>query len=1031
MKSLFEYLANSQEIPEDLSRLQNICLRAKRINDFVLYLMGKEKIFVILELFSQVKVGDFVDYEDTLFNLADTICKSNQVDHLVKMMEVAVIYANYQTYPLFSLCLRKLVKTNRVQESLNLVRNMMSFQVEISTCAINFLLETLCKHDMIDEAQTLFDTLIFFEPRYTFPEIGYTFQKLILSSGISIITYGTYIKSLCKSGHMELAIYHYENLRDSGKLKDEVVFNLLIDGCSKSSNLAQLKRVYNDMIDLKIAPTIVTFNTIIDAYVRAKDINYAWKIYDDILKFEIKPDNYTFSTIFRGVRNLNQAKDLIRSFEILEELKKKEDHIDIIIINVLLDSCIAMREPTLTQELFEKVKSGSFFPVRPDIVTFNTFIKGCAQMNLFGKAYEAFEFMLSERKDVMPNDVTFNSIIDVCVRGKDMSKVWSIIDKMKQCGIKPDNFTYSTIIKGINKHPSSNSNTTSTLDEEDEAQMDLAFKLFENVRKFNTPDEIMFNCLMDACLRFNKFEKMFELYEEMQTLKIKPSSITCGIVIKAYGMTGNLKKALCIYSDMKRDHIEISSITYGCLINACIKNENLNQAFVLYEELSSSKVEMNTVLYTTMIKAYAKSKNIQKVMEVFNRMKQDKSNTPNNVTFNSVIDCFIKCEEVSLAEKIFEDMKASGVKPDIITFSTLVKGCLKANDLNKSLDYLYSMNKFDVKPDYVLLNSFLDGCEKMKKYNKAVEIFKYIRSFNVEPSMMAFSIMMKVNGRLHNFEDSKALMEEVKRKKGNISLIIFTCYIRTCFSTHHVEEAMSTFKSLQSFNLSPDTITYTTMLNGLIAKKSANYIMEILENSLVHKIRLPDSYYEEIISVVQKKKGGQGEQVTKLLEENGIFIGQQELNSTPDQKEVGNYLIDGYKHKINKNKYDNRERKYSQKEQYANNSQTGNTNLQEKGAYFKNFNNYNNFTNLNTPISTTSSSTFKPTITTDEPLEYVLVKQQPTPTNEKFKRGNYTNNGKVSQNQFTPKIQSFAVPTNSNSELNGKENKTVKKINRF
>ena len=56
-----------------------------------------------------------------------------------------------------------------------------------------------------------------------------------------------------------------------------------------------------------------------------------------------------------------------------------------------------------------------------------------------------------------------------------------------------------------------------------------------------------------ACLRFNKIDKMLEMYEEMIKNNIKPSSITCGIVIKAYRMKGDIKSTLNIYYKMKKE----------------------------------------------------------------------------------------------------------------------------------------------------------------------------------------------------------------------------------------------------------------------------------------------------------------------------------------------------------------------------------------------------------------------------------------------------------------------------------------------
>jgi pentatricopeptide repeat protein len=1059
---------NSKSLVERLEVFSKICVKRKTANEFLQVILNETSsdenlllsIRVLFLAFSCSNIflshnsptlqnqngqnlltpnKEFLDLENCLFNLSDYLSR-HKIEMLFKLMEISVKENISSLFPIFSLGARHLAKIDKMEESIMLVKYLKLWKIEISTCSINFLIEIFCKDGKVEAAQKLFESVLDYIPVFKFP-LGNGFSKLNILSGVNIITYGTLIKGLCKSNHLDLALMYYENLKNDNMLQDEVIFNLLIDGCSKTQNLEQLKTIYCDMLLINICPTVVTYNTIIDAYIRAKDLPSAWKVYDDLCKSKIIPDNFTFSTLFRGIRTGNHKEYLKRSFQILEELRGRASstpssmssfcpsasQVDIILINVLLDTCISMKEEHLMSELFEKVVNNYFQGVRADIITYNTFIKGCAQMNLFDKAFNAFENM---SKNVHPNDVTFNTMIDVCVRSNKMSQVWKMIDEMRELGIQPDNFTYSTIIKGLNKGSCSqfleqgrNLNMNSN---EECSGLDLAFKLFENVKRFSAPDEILYNCIMDACLRFEKIDKMMEVYEDMLINKIKPSSITCGIIIKAYGMKGMLDKALEMYSKMKRDNIELSSITYGCLINACIKNDNLAKAFELYEELAKYKIEMNTVLYTTLIKAYARSKNLPKVLEIFTKMKRDKNNAPNNVTYNSVIDCCIKCNEVQLAEKLLEEMCQCDIKPDIITFSTLIKGCLKRNELNKAVDYLNNMTRFSIRPDEVLLNSLLDGCEKMKKFNRAVEIFIYIRKFKVEPSMMSYSIMMKIYGKLGDFQSSKQLMDEVRAKSRNISLIIFTCYMKTCFTACNIEEAMKTYKEIKSYKLIPDAITYTTLLNGLINKKGYCYLSEVILESLKANIILNISIYSDCIKCIPNLH--EIERIKEALLSKGVNLSnynnsgagvfykkydKKPHHQAPIQSENNmTYLIDGYKHKNKKfSSFKDENKRYSDNTDNA---------MKEKGTFYKNFNNF-------TDIRTGNNANYL----TYTNLEFSSQNSKPS------KDMSFIDE-KIQLDQEKLPLKSY-LPSNSNQNRSikptfndkEKESKPFKKINRF
>ena len=58
-------------------------------------------------------------------------------------------------------------------------------------------------------------------------------------------------------------------------------------------------------------------------------------------------------------------------------------------------------------------------------------------------------FELMKAYLIQPNDVTYNSLIDVCVRCDKMNSAWGLLSEMQESNIVPDNFTYSTLIKGI------------------------------------------------------------------------------------------------------------------------------------------------------------------------------------------------------------------------------------------------------------------------------------------------------------------------------------------------------------------------------------------------------------------------------------------------------------------------------------------------------------------------------------------------------------------------------------------------------
>jgi len=131
------------------------------------------------------------------------------------------------------------------------------------------------------------------------------------------------------------------------------------------------------------------------------------------------------------------------------------------------------------------------------VISFNTIIKGCSQERKINLAFDIFSLM--KKSGLTPNDVTYNSMIDVCVRSNNMGNAWNLLTEMKKAEIMPDNFTYSTLIKGLKAEDQTQSGISNQND------LEKAFALLEDMKHNNNvkPDEILFNCLIDACVRFH------------------------------------------------------------------------------------------------------------------------------------------------------------------------------------------------------------------------------------------------------------------------------------------------------------------------------------------------------------------------------------------------------------------------------------------------------------------------------------------------------------------------------------------------
>merc|ERR1719330_904497 len=92
-------------------------------------------------------------------------------------------------------------------------------------------------------------------------------------------------------------------------------------------------------------------------------------------------------------------------------------------------------------------------------------------------------------------------------------------------------------------------------------------------------DSVVYNTLLDGCLRHSKFALADTLLGEMERSDVAPSNFTLGILVKMYGRRRQLNRAFeAIESLTKRHNFTPNSHVWTSLVCACVSNNALGKA---------------------------------------------------------------------------------------------------------------------------------------------------------------------------------------------------------------------------------------------------------------------------------------------------------------------------------------------------------------------------------------------------------------------------------------------------------------------
>jgi pentatricopeptide repeat protein len=549
-------------------------------------------------------------------------------------------------------------------------------------------------------------------------------------------------------------------------------------------------------------------------------------------------------------------------FMVLDQLQKNNVQPDVSTINTLLDTCSKLSDFKNFNRLCELMidSESNLMPSLPisNIVTFNIILKGInlemckldfAERGQFCKG--KVEVLIQEitKRNLKPNDITLNTIIDIMIESGNFDLAWKYFDDMENVyEVEPDIYTYSTLLKSIKNY------------EPDQKNIERAFEILKIVKLSKTkgikPDEILYNCILDTCVKYGKMEQAEAVFVDMKEAMIAPSRITYAIMIRGFGNDYSLEKSFGIFEEMKLNNVSPNEIIFGCLLNACVKCNKIQRACEVYEEIKSGStdIQMNVVLYSTLIKGYTKCKNFQKAFDIYNKMLSDESVAENIIAFNAILDCCVECTDIEMMNKIYEEIKYKAIQnetspqPDLITYSTVIKGYSRVRDANKVLDiYYYLKGREDIIMDEVIFNSILDGLLKSQRFEDALRVYEDMKRHEIKRSNATFSILIKIFSKMNNVEKAVEVYNEMISEKLKPSLITYTSILQILIKSKRIQNAIEIFEEILQNKMNPDQVLFNVIINGCVFNGRLENACKFLFESFNANIKLCGDVYNNIL----------------------------------------------------------------------------------------------------------------------------------------------------------------------------------------
>ncbi|GAV92165.1 PPR domain-containing protein/PPR_2 domain-containing protein [Cephalotus follicularis] len=402
-----------------------------------------------------------------------------------------------------------------------------------------------------------------------------------------------------------------ESLKSSGVfLSNDLIDKVLKRARFSHGNPLQALEFFNYCGNRKgFYHTPFALDTMLYILGRSRKFDDIWDVLIDIKRKDRSLiSSRTMQVVLARIAKVCSVRQTVESFR---KFKKLAPIFDTTCFNALLRTLCQEKSMSHARNVYHSLKR----EFRPNMQTFNILLSGW-------KSSEEAEGFFQEMREmgVKPDVFSYNSLIDVYCKSREVENAYKIIDKMRDEDILPDVITYTSIIGGLGLI----------------GQPDKARGILKEMKEYGCyPDVAAYNAAIRNYCIAKRLGDAYTLMDEMVSKGLSPNATTYNLFFRVFYWSNDLRSSWDLYQRMM--HAGCLPCTQSCMffIRLCRRQEKVEMALQLWNDMVDrgfgSYVLVSDVLFDFLC-------DLGKVVEAEKCFLQmvEKRHKPSNVSFRRI-----------------------------------------------------------------------------------------------------------------------------------------------------------------------------------------------------------------------------------------------------------------------------------------------------------------------------------------------------------------------------------------------------------
>eukprot|EP00257_Ricinus_communis_P001059 XP_002511070.2 pentatricopeptide repeat-containing protein At5g61800 isoform X1 [Ricinus communis] len=202
-----------------------------------------------------------------------------------------------------------------------------------------------------------------------------------------------------------------------------------------------------------------------------------------------------------------------------------------------------------------------------------------------------------------------------------------------------------------------------------------------------------------------------------------PSTFCYNVIIRLHTLHSSALSALHFFLQMRRFSVPPDFHSYPFALKACAHLRVLSLAQCLHSQVFKFGFVSDLYVINSLIHVYSLFDCLNYACQVF-----DESSDRDVVSYNALVDGFVKAGEFVKAREIFDLMPMR----DSVSWGSLIAGYAQGSYCNEAIGLFDLMMGLKLEPDNIALVSALSACAQLGELEKGKQIHDYIKKNRIQ-----------------------------------------------------------------------------------------------------------------------------------------------------------------------------------------------------------------------------------------------------------------------------------------------------------